>query len=265
MDFTNDVLIHKNINGTEFIQFRKLLEFPNVKHCYTLRKNGINIQVKGGDKVELIESYKKVAEALNFDYKNIVKPHQTHTDRVEVVSNVEEEFNETDGLITNKKDIFLCTTSADCTSLLFYDDNRKVVADVHSGWKGTLQKIGKKAVEKMIKEFGCNPKDIICCIGPCIKKCHFEVDEDVMSKFQNEFEYTGRITEIIAKGRKVEEKQKYNIDTTLINKLILQEAGLLPENIIDSDICTVCHSDSFHSYRADKEESGRNGAIIGMM
>ena len=93
----------------------------------------------------------------------------------------------------------------------------------------------------------------------------FEVDEDVMSKFQNEFEYTGRITEIIAKGRKVEEKQKYNIDTTLINKLILQEAGLLPENIIDSDICTVCHSDSFHSYRADKEESGRNGAIIGMM
>ena len=107
MDFTNDVLIHKNINGTEFIQFRKLLEFPNVKHCYTLRKNGINIQVKGGDKAELIESYKKVSEALNFDYKNIVKPHQTHTDKVEVVSNVEEEFNEIDGLITNKKDIFL--------------------------------------------------------------------------------------------------------------------------------------------------------------
>lgn len=264
MNFTNDVIVHQNINGTEFIQFRKLLEFPNVSHCYTLRKNGINIQIKDGDKTEIIESYKRVAEALKFDYEKIVKPHQTHTDRVKVVSNVAEEFDEVDGLITNKKDIFLCTTSADCTSLLFYDDNKKVVADVHSGWKGTLQKIGKKAVEKMEKEFGCNPKDIICCIGPCIKKCHFEVDEDVMDLFQNEFEYTGRITEIIAKGRKVEEKQKYNIDTTLINELILQEAGLSPENIVDSNICTVCHSDSFHSYRADKEQSGRNGAFIGM-
>lgn len=264
MNFTNKVIVQQNINGTEFIQFRKLLEFPNVSHCYTLRKNGINIQVKDGNKCELIESYKKVAKALNFDYNNIVKPHQTHTDKVEVVDNTTKEFDKVDGIITNKKDIFLCTTSADCTSLFFYDDNKKVVADVHSGWKGTLQKIGKKAVEKMEKEFGCNPKDIICCIGPCIQKCHFEVDEDVMNLFKNEFEYTGRITEIIAKGRRIEEKQKYNIDTTLINKLILQEVGVLSENIIDSDICTVCHSDAFHSYRTDKEKSGRNGAFIGM-
>ena len=265
MNFTNNIIIQQNINGTEFIQFRRLLEFPNIKHCYTLRKNGINIQIKDGDKTELIESYKKVAEALNFDYKNIVKPHQTHTDRVEIVNSANEEFEAVDGLITNKKDICLCTTSADCTSLLFYDDNKKVIGDVHSGWRGTLQKIGKKAVEKMKKEFGCNPKDIICCIGPCIKKCHFEVDEDVMKLFQNEFEYTNRISEIIEKGRIQEDKQKYNIDTTLINKIILQEAGLLPENIIDSNICTVCHSDDFHSYRADKEKSGRNGTFIGLI
>ena len=117
----------------------------------------------------------------------------------------------------------------------------------------------------MIKEFDCNPKNIICCIGPCIKKCHFEVDEDVMKLFQNKFEYTGKINEIIEKGRKQADKQKYNIDTTLINKIILQETGLLPENIIDCDICTVCNSDYFHSYRVDKEKSGRNGAFIGML
>lgn len=265
MNFTNNIIIQQNINGTEFIQFRRLLEFPNIKHCYTLRKNGINIQIKDGDKTELIESYKKVAEALNFDYKNIVKPHQTHTDRVEIVNSANEEFEAVDGLITNKKDICLCTTSADCTSLLLYDYNKKVIADVHSGWRGTLQKIGKKAVEKMKKEFGCNPKDIICCIGPCIKKCHFEVDEDVMKLFQNEFEYTNRISEIIEKGRIQEDKQKYNIDTTLINKIILKEEGVLLENIIDSNICTVCHSDDFHSYRADKEKSGRNGTFIGLI
>ena len=264
MDFTNDVLIHQNINGTEFIQFRALLDFPNVKHCYTLRKNGINIQVKDGDKTELIESYKKIAKALDFNYENIVKPHQTHTNRVKIVNNTDEEFDEVDGLITNRKDIFLCTTSADCTSLLMYDDNKKVIADVHSGWKGTLYKIGKKAVEKMIKEFGCSPKDIICCIGPCIKKCHFEVDKDVMELFEKEFEYTGRINEIIKEGRMLDDKQKYNIDTTLINKIILQELGLRTDNIIDSNICTVCHADLFHSYRADKVNSGRNGAFIGI-
>lgn len=265
MNLTNDIIIHQNVDGTEFIQFRKLLEFPNVKHCYTLRKNGINVQIKDGNKTDLLNSYKKVADALGFNYNNIVKPHQTHTDRVESVNSAGDEFEEVDGVITNKKEIILCTTSADCTSLLFYDDDKKVVADIHSGWKGTLQKIGKKAVEKMIKDYKCNPKDIICCIGPHIRKCHFEVEEDVMQLFKNEFEYTGRIDEIIETGRKVDGVQKYNIDTTLINKIILQEAGLKEENIIDSEICTVCNSDLFHSYRVDKEQSGRNGAFIGMV
>ncbi len=265
MNLTNDIIIHKNVDGIEFIQFRRLLEFPNLRHCYTLRKNRINVQIKNGDKTELINSCKKVANALSFNWEHIVKPHQTHTDRVENVNSVSDKFEEVDGVITNKKDIILCTTSADCTSLLFYDDNKKVVADVHSGWKGTLQKIGKKAVEKMIKDYECNPKEIICCIGPHIRKCHFEVEEDVMEMFRDEFKFTGRIDEIIETGRKVDGTQKYNIDTTLINKIILEEVGLTKENIIDSGICTVCNSDLFHSYRVDKEKSGRNGAFIGMV
>ena len=265
IDLTNDIIIHENINGTEFIQFRKLLEFPNVRHCYTLRKNEINVQIKAKDKIELISSYKKVADVLGINWQHIVKPHQTHTDKIEKVESHANQFEEVDGLVTNKKNIILCTTSADCTSLLFYDDNKKVVSDIHSGWKGTLQKIGKKAVEKMIAEYGCNPNDIICCICPHIRKCHFEVDEDVMQMFKMEFEYTGRINDIIETGRKVDGMQKYNIDTTLINKIILKEAGLQEENIIDSNICTVCNSDLFHSYRIDKEKSGRNGAFIGIL
>lgn len=301
-DLTNDIIVHKNINGTEIIQFRRLLEFPNLKHCYTLRKNGINVQVKNGDKTELLESYSKVVDSLNNDEKsnfssnnlnqennlkienigsikqmeslqkdktftisNIVKPHQTHTDKVEVVNSSSDTFEEVDGVITNKENILLCTSSADCTSLFFYDDEKKVIGDVHSGWRGTLQKIGKKAVEKMISEYDCKPENIICCISPCIKKCHFEVEEEVMQMFKNEFDYTGRIDEIIEKGKVVDGIQKYNIDTTLINKIILAEVGLQESNIIDSNICTVCDSDLFHSFRADGDASGRNGAFIGMM
>lgn len=262
-NLTNDVILHQNIDGTEFIQFKKLLEFPNIKHCYTLRKNNINIQTKGNDDTELINSYKKIAKALDFNYKNIVKPHQTHTDKVEIVNNISNLFNDVDGIITDKEDIFLCTTSADCTSLLFYDYEKKIIGDVHSGWRGTLKMIGKKAVIKMINTYHCNPKNIICCISPCIKKCHFEVEEDVAEMFRKQYEYTKRINEIIEKGRILNGVQKYNIDTTLINKIILLEVGLKEENIIDSNICTVCNSKLFHSYRTDKGEAGRNGALIG--
>ena len=287
-NLTNNLIIQKNIDGTEILQFRKLLEFPNLKHCYTLRKNDINVQIKNGDETELIESYKKVVNSLNnvsnvnnlkdisntnekqnqkhlFNIENIVKPHQTHTDKVEVVNNSTEIFENVDGIITNKQNLLLCTSSADCTSLFFYDDEKKVGGDVHSGWRGTLQKIGKKAVEKMIKEFNCKPENIICCISPCIRKCHFEVEEDVMNDFKKEFEYTGKINEIIEKAKIINNIQKYNIDTTLINKIILEEIGLKKENIIDSGICTVCESNLFHSFRADGEKSGRNGAFIGMM
>ena len=287
-NLTNNLIIQKNIDGTEILQFRKLLEFPNLKHCYTLRKNDINVQIKSGDETELIESYKKVVNSLNnvsnvnnlkdisntnekqiqkhlLNIENIVKPHQTHTDKVEVVNNSTEIFENVDGIITNKQNLLLCTSSADCTSLFFYDDEKKVVGDVHSGWRGTLQKIGKKAVEKMIKEFNCKPENIICCISPCIRKCHFEVEEDVMNDFKKEFEYTGKINEIIEKGKIINNIQKYNIDTTLINKIILEEIGLKKENIIDSGICTVCESNLFHSFRADGEKSGRNGAFIGMI
>lgn len=261
----DNVIIKKGEDGTEVLQFKRLLEFPNVKHCYTLRTNNVNVQAREQVPNPLNQSYKKVANVLGIECKNIVKPHQTHTDRVEIVNDGDDTFDEVDGVITNKNGILLCTTSADCTSLLFYDNNKKVVADVHSGWRGTLKQIGKKAVEKMVQEFDCDSSDIICCISPCIRKCHFEVEQDVMELFKKEFRHLKEISEIIETGIKIDGVQKYNIDTTLINRLMLREAGLQEQNIIDCGICTVCNSNEFHSYRVDKEASGRNGAFIGLV
>ena len=121
---------------------------------------------------------------------------------------------------------------------------------MHSGWRGTLQAIGKKAVEKMIQEYGC------------IKQCCFEVEEDVKDLFKKEYSDLENIDKIIQKGEVIEGKQKYYINTTEINKQLLRHVGLKEENIIDSGICTMCHSEQFHSYRVDKEKSGRNAAII---
>lgn len=292
-DIFNENLVYQNKNGIEYIQFKKLLQYPEITHCYTLRSNNkLDFPPVYKDEKTLKQSYEKIANALGIDANTIIKPHQTHTDRVEIVARqailldkIEQnkaqnlgdmlQFNEVDGLLTNQKGITLCTTSADCISLLFYDPVKKVIGSVHSGWKGTLQGISKKAVEKMLQEYQSNPKDIICCICPSIRKCCFEVDEDVKELFWEKYKNLPHIEEIIQKGKVVEEniqkekiiekKQKYHIDTVKINQELLKQIGLKQENIIDSNICTMCHPEYFHSYRAEKENSGRNAAMISLI
>ena len=105
---------------------------------------------------------------------------------------------------------------------------------------------------------------------PSIRKCHFQVEEPVKDIFENKFKYTNRINEIIEyKGKRSNEKgelvDKWLIDTILINKILLEDCGLLKENIIDSEICSVCNCDEIHSCRAEgKEKYGLNTCIIGL-
>ena len=169
-----------------------------------------------------------------------------------------EEYSKIDGLITNKSNIALSTTNADCILLLFFDPVKKVIANVHSGWKGTFQKISQKNVQKMIHEYNCNPKDIIACMSPSIRKCHFEVEKALADECKKIFDYTGKIHDIIEQT----DKEKWHIDTILINKIILQEIGLKPQNIIDSGICSVCNSKQIHSYRVEQEGYGLETEII---
>lgn len=111
----------------------------------------------------------------------------------------------------------------------------------------------------MIDKYNCKPEDIICCIGPCIKKCHFEVANDVAELFKKEF-CDMDIKEIITSTK----NNKYVIDTCKINQNMMKQIGLKEENIIDSGICTVCKEAYMHSYRVQKEEAGRNTAILGI-
>ena len=85
----------------------------------------------------------------------------------------------------------------------------------------------------MINNYGCKPEDIYCFVNPSIRKDHFEVDIDVKELCEEIFSFTGRCNEFIEKGNIVDDKQKYNIDTVLINRILLEGLGLKPENIID--------------------------------
>lgn len=253
-------IVYQNKNGIEYIQFKKLLEYPEITHCYTMRSNNqLNFQIKNRDFFN--QSCDKIYKCLELKNPLVVRPYQTHTDNVKIVKKIEK-LEDTDGIITNKKEIALITTSADCISLLLYDPVKKAIGSIHSGWKGTLKGIIVKAIEKMVTEYQSKPEDIICCICPSIRQCCFEVDEDVKDLFYNKYKNLKNIDEIIKLGDKKEDKQKYYIDTVKINIELLKNIGLKEENIIDSNICTMCHSKEFHSYRADGKSFGVNGAII---
>ena len=278
MDLSNENIIHVKKENIEYIQFRKLLEYKDIlTHAYSLgtklnfRTSTIKKEKIPEDKYKYtINSYKLLCDSINCNYINLVKTNQEHTDCVKIVNKKvkdgEPDFNlkkyfSTDGLITNKKDLILSTTNADCILLLFFDPVKKVIANTHSGWKGTLKRISVKTVEKMIEEYNCNPSDIICCICPSIRKCHFEVEKDVKNLFEKEFKDLENLNDII------EEKvrnEKWNIDTVLINQMILEKIGLKKENIIDSGICSVCNSNIIHSFRVEKEGYGLNTALIGL-
>lgn len=260
-DLSNKNIIQVNKEGLRYIQFKKLLDF-GIKHAYSLKNEKMDIRKKGGNPEKEKESYKKLCEAVGLNVENLSKPDQQHTNKVEIINKVHKtkELKETDGLITNQKNIILATTNADCILYLIYDPKNKIIANVHSGWRGTYQRIIEKTIDKM-KELGSRPEDIIICICPSIRKCCFEVENDVKEMFQEKFSFLKNINKHIINGYN---PNKFHIDTVEINNQLLQNKGIKKENIYDSGICSVCNSDIIHSYRIEKSKFKLGTAIISL-
>ena len=273
INLSNNVVSHIKDNDNEYLQFKRLEEYKDIlAHAYsvgidknyrTFKANREALEIRDYEKN--VNNYKELCKAIKLNSDNLIKANQAHTDNILCVDKFEKNekidtIEKSDGLITNTKGIVLATTNADCILLLFFDPVKKVIANVHSGWKGTLQRISEKTVGKMVENYGCKPKDIIVCICPSIRKCHFEVGKDVKELFFNEFKNLENINEFI-----INKENKWFIDTVLINKLILKKMGILEENIEDSNICSVCNKDMIHSYRAEGESYGLATAVIGLV
>ena len=261
METNNQIILQKK-NGIEYIQFKRLLDY-GIKHAYSLKGDGLNFRSNSREEKS---SYSKIYEAVGLDTSTLVKPLQKHTGNVKCINRVfkKSELEFIDGLITDKKNITLTSTNADCMLLLMYDPKKNVIANIHSGWKGTFQKIAEKAVLKMIRNYRCRPEDIECYICPSIRKCHFEVEEEVKELCENIFHFIPNKDLFIFKGEVKGGVQRYYIDTAYINKYMLMELGLREENIIDSEICSVCNSDMIHSYRVEGKEFKLSTAIVSL-
>ena len=265
-NISNKNMIHIIKDDISYLQFKKLLEYPEIAHAYTVGLNnnmrtftsqGININYENA-----INKYKILCNYLGIDFNGCIRASLNHTSDIKIIDSnrnlpfFDNDVKRHDGIITNIRGINLVTNSADCITLFLYDKEKGVIANVHSGWKGTYNKILENTLKSMNEYYGCSYKDIMIFICPSIRECHFEVDSDVYEIFDKRFKNYPNI--IRTKGN------KWLIDTVLINKYMSLDLGVREDNIYDSELCTVCNKEIINSYRAHGIKYGVNAGIIGM-
>ena len=206
------------------------------------------------------ECRRRLAQSVGFDIDRLVTGEQTHSLNIAVVTeadagrgslNIDSRIPCTDALITNRPGIPLMVLTADCVPVLLFDAATRSAAAIHAGWRGTANGIVGLTVEKMKSEFGSNPKDLVAAIGPCIRPCCFEVGDDVA-------EYFSRWPNTVIRRP---DWAKPHIDLVLANRLQLEQAGVLPQNIETSGECTLCSPRQFFSHRRN-QTLGRIGTGI---
>ena len=240
-----------------------------VPHCFTTRLGGVsegyldslNIGMNRGDDPKNVEeNYRILTQALGCSLDDLVLTHQIHTDIVRAVTREEagrsldnRDWPECDGLITRDPGVALVIFTADCTPILFYDPVTGAVGAAHAGWRGTAMGIAAKTVEAMVREYGCDPRNIRAAIGPNISFCCFETDREVPDAM---VEALGEEAKAFIRPH----GEKYYVNLKEINALWLRRAGV--ENIEISDACTSCQHDRFWSHRVTRGQRGSQGAII---
>lgn len=205
-----------------------------------------------------LANFTLLGEETGISPRRMVRTDQKHTATVRVITESDAgngvirpcEWTECDGLVTNVRRLMLCTVEADCTPVYLLDPVHRAIAMLHSGWRGTAARITTNAIDLMRETYGTDPSDIYAAIGPCICKDCYEVSEDLLGPFRENF---GDAADqfFTAKGG-----GKYLLDLKLAVVRTLEEAGVKSENIEDSGYCT-CHSDRFYSWRKDKDPSVR--------
>lgn len=278
----NDIKLNKQDNnttrikfyhGVPYISYLALEKIPWLCHGFSTRIGGVskghftsmNLGHGRGDSEEnIIKNHEIMANVIGFDAKNIVASRQTHTTNIKIVSKEdigkgiykERDYDNIDGMITNEKEIVLTTYYADCVPLYVVDIKNKAIGLSHSGWRGTVGRIGKVTLERMAKEYNTNPKDVIVCIGPSICKECYEISEDVAVEFTKEFpEHIDDILQNKGNG-------KYMLDLWSCNKIIFEECGVLKENIHLPDVCTCCNYQVMFSHRATNGQRGNLAAFL---
>lgn len=259
--------------GVTFITFPGLNEYKNMLvHGFSTRLGGVskahlssmNLSFSRGDEREnVLENHRRFAKALGYKEKDLVFSNQVHKTNFHIVTKEdkgkgiikESDILEIDGLVTDEKDIPIITFFADCVPIFLFDPQKEVIALVHSGWRGTVEKISAKMIALMENQYGCQPVDIRCAIAPSICYNCYEVSEDVAGQFIDKF---GDGKDLLYK----KENGKYQLNLHRACEMTLLDAGISKEHIDITDLCTCCNPDFFFSHRASHGMRGNLAAVM---
>lgn len=259
-------------NGVGYFEPRGVTRPARVLCAFSSRLGGVskgtfgslNIGLHVGDREEhVLTNRQRLSDALGIDSSRWVAAQQVHGGNVVIVGQRERgrgsRSHETampavDGLVTGEAGVWLTGYYADCVPLAFWDIQERAVGIAHSGWRGTLADVGSVVVREMVESLGCHLRDIHVLIGPAIGVCCYAVGEDLASVFSKRF------------GEKCLSPRRDHIylDLRSANKRLLVDAGVPPDQIYVSNLCTACLCEAFYSYRRDESPTGRMVAIVGL-
>jgi len=251
---------NKSVKRLEKLEFTNFKVFPQIVHAVFTRRGGVsnnpfdslNVSFSTGDDKDLvIENRQRIVDTLARNSKPVFI-EQVHGDDIIVLKDTNEDtpLLKADGIITSARGKLLFIQVADCQSVMMYDPVRNVIANVHSGWRGSVKNIIGKCVDLMVKKFGTQPEHIIAGIGPSLGPCCAE--------------FVNYEKELPKKIWKYKSKDDEKFDFWELSFYQLLEKGVRAGNIENMNICTKCFSKTFFSYREEKR-TGRFACVIGLL
>ncbi len=262
-------------------------EFPAQRESRAASEKVLNLGFTEWDSRErVLENRKRFFASFGAAKMRVVGLRQIHSDIIHVVGGAEvpqgEQAPQGDALITSEPGVLLVVQTADCIPILLADTKHRAIAAIHSGWRGTAQRIAEKTLGRMQMEFGTRPQDVIAALGPGIGGCCYEVGHGVVreyaAKFPNAREWFAGPFDALENGDDdpnwlpwltmrppghAPPPPRVQLDLIAANRAILACAGVAPEKIQSSDLCTSCRTDLFFSYRRERN-TGRMMAAIGI-
>ena len=261
---------------TPYLEYPLFQETGIVTSAFSTRLGGVsegyysslNLSFdRGDDPARVLENFKRIGASMGVAVEDMVLSKQTHTTNVRVVTKEdkgkgvmrERNYTDVDGMITNVPGICLVTSYADCVPLYFVDPVKKAIGLSHSGWRGTVGKIGKNTVQLMQENFGSKPEDLLAAVGPSVCMDCYEVSEDVIEQFKEEIKK--KYWEDLFYKK---ENGKYQLNLWKANELIFLESGILPEHMAITNVCTHCNSKILYSHRTMGNNRGNLCAFLAL-
>lgn len=260
---------HTSSDGI-FLYHQRLSTYKWLRHGFSLRKRPdgteMSYSLNGFQPREtVLENRQRLVQSVSGHDLPVAVLRQVHSDRVFNASRaLLADPPQGDGWVTGEPGLLVAIQTADCLPVLLVDPQQRVVAAVHAGWRGTMQRIVAKALHRMRTDFGSHAGRCLAVVGPAIRRCCYEVGDEVVEAFTREFDHSDSFFSETPMSKATRANSQC-VDLAEACRSQLLEAGMVAERIVSDGPCTACETERFFSHRADAGNAGRMMSVIGIV